>query len=261
MFSGVVDYYQHPDEPQRQPPCPATIALLVINGVIWLLQSWAFKFHGGAAMEDYFALSLPGLQHGYLWQLLTFQFMHAVPWPWHLLANSWAIFIFGRIVEPTIGWRRMLTVYFLSGVVGGLVQMLGAWLVPALFGDSGVVGASAGAFGLVASFAVLYPEEVLYLLLFFIIPLKMRATTLLWFFVGIAVFGIFYPLFAAFLPPTLGISGFMDDFFGNVAHAAHLGGIVTGFLFTRLLIQKHRRIPPIIHAPPKTSLNITPASD
>jgi membrane associated rhomboid family serine protease len=84
---------------------------------------------------------------------------------------------------------------------------------------------------------------------------------LLWFFVGVAVFGIFYPLFAAFLPPQLGIAGFMDDFFGNVAHAAHLGGIITGFLLTRQLVRTHRRVPPVIHTHAKSSLNITAAPD
>lgn len=256
MFRCMDEYGENVDEAQSRPKYPATIALLVFNGLIWLLQYWTFQFHHDFPMDDYFALSLGGLQHGYLWQLLTFQFMHALPMPWHLLMNSWAIFVFGRTVEVTIGWKRMLTVYFLSGVMGGLVQMLGTWLVPGLFGDAGVVGASAGAFGLVASFAVLYPRQKLYLLLFFVIPLKMRATTLLWLCVALAVFGILYPVFAAFLPSRLG-----DDFFGNVAHAAHLGGIIMGFLYTRQLVRSHRRVPPVIHPPAKTSLNVNPAPE
>ena len=124
--------------------------------------------------------------------------------PWHLLLNSWAIFIFGRIVEVTMGWRKMLGLYFLSGIVGGLVQMAGMALLPAWFGSGAAVGASAGAFGLVAAFSVLYPRERVYLLLFFILPLRLRAVTLLWLCIGLAVFGMVMPLFANFLPEWLG---------------------------------------------------------
>src|SRR5882724_6065831 len=170
-----------------KPRCPVTIALLVVNVLIWLLESWAYRQHPNFPIDDYFALSLDGLRHGRIWQLLTFQFMHAVPGPWHLLLNSWAIYVFGRVVEITMGKRRMLELYLSSGVVGGLVQMLGAWIFPNFFGDAGVVGASAGAFGLVAAFAVLYPRQELILLLFFILPVRLRATTLLWVSVGVGI--------------------------------------------------------------------------
>jgi membrane associated rhomboid family serine protease len=242
---------------------PATIALIVVNVIVYYgCQLFAQRFHPDFPVDNYFALSLDGLRHGYLWQLLTFQFMHGGFW--HILFNSWAIFVFGRVVEVTIGKRRMLELYFLSGVMGGLVQMLGTWLWPSLFGDAGVVGASAGAFGLVAAFAVLYPSQKLYLLLFLIIPLRMRATTLLWVSVAFALFGIMFPYLAPHVPGYLRL----DDLFGNVAHAAHLGGIITGFLFARQLVRNHRRSappvvrPPVIHSPEvKSSLNINPASE
>ncbi|HWF18650.1 MAG TPA: rhomboid family intramembrane serine protease, partial [Verrucomicrobiae bacterium] len=208
------------------------------------------------SIDKYFALSVEGLRHGYIWQLLTYQFMHAVPEPWHLLLNSWAIFVFGRIVEMTLGKKRMLWLYFLSGTLGGLVQMTGMMLLPGLFGTGAAVGASAGAFGLVAAFAMLYPRERLYVLLFFILPLRMRATTFLWVAVGLSLFGIFEPLFANSLPSFLKI----DEIFGKVAHAAHLGGIVAGALLARQWARV--RVPPrIIEVEAKTSLKTTPAPD
>ena len=79
-----------------------------------------------------------------------------------------------------------------------------------------MVGASAGAFGLVAAFAVLFPRQRLLLLLFFIIPIAMRARTLLWVSIAFAVFGIIVP-------------------FGNIGHAAHLGGILSGLVCAQLL--------------------------
>lgn len=235
---------------------PATATLLVLNGIVWLLQSWVFRSHPDFPIDNYFALSVEGLRHGYIWQLLTYQFMHAVPGPWHLLINSWMIFVFGRVVEITLGQRRMLWLYFLSGTVGGLVQMAGMAFIPRLFGMGAAVGASAGAFGLVAAFAMLYPRERLYVLLFFIIPLRMRAITFLWVGIGITLFGIFEPLFANSLPSWLR----MDEVFGNVAHAAHMGGIVVGCLLARQWARV--RVPPRIIAPEtKTSLKITPAPE
>jgi membrane associated rhomboid family serine protease len=120
--------------------------------------------------------------------------------------------------------------------------MLGTWLLPGIFGDVPVVGASAGGAGLIAAFAVLYPRQQLFLLLFMIIPLKMRATTLLWVLVVSSLVGIVVP-------------------YGNMAHAAHLGGVAMGFLYTRGLLRRHRPPPPIIETGGKSSLNINPAPD
>ena len=139
---------------------------------------------------DYFALSVDGLRHGFVWQLLTYQFMHG---GWlHLLLNCWAIYVFGREVEGTLGWKRFLTLYFSSGVIGGLFQALAGVLLGGAFAAP-VVGASAGAFGLVAAFATLYPERPLMLLLFFIIPVSMRAKFLLLFSALLTVFGHHLP--------------------------------------------------------------------
>ena len=77
---------------------------------------------------EHLALSLEGLRHGYVWQLLTFQFLHA-GWM-HLLFNLLAIYFFGRSVEFVLGRRRWLALYFLSGTIGGLVQMLLSLLIP-----------------------------------------------------------------------------------------------------------------------------------
>ena len=124
---------------------------------------------------QYFALSLAGLKSGYLWQLVTFQFMHA---GWlHLIFNSLAIFFFGRPVETALGRGRFLAVYFSSGIIGGVVQMLFALMFSSF--DAPVVGASAGAYGLVAAFAVLHWTERFTLLIYFL-PVTLRGKTLLW---------------------------------------------------------------------------------
>ena len=91
-----------------EPRISFTVALLIVNLVVFLVQSISLRFGGIEALNlqnDYFALSLPGMSHGYIWQLLTFQFMHA---GWlHLLCNSLAIFFFGRSIETALGGKKL----------------------------------------------------------------------------------------------------------------------------------------------------------
>jgi membrane associated rhomboid family serine protease len=215
---------------------PATFGLLAVNICVYVVQYHWLSQYSEARFEDRFALSLDGLRAGHIWQLLSYQFLHA-GW-FHILVNSWAIFVFGRVVEQTLGWRRMLGLYFLSGVMGGLLQMAGSWLWPALFGDPSVVGASAGAFGLVAAFAALFPRQQLLMLLFFVIPVAMRARTLLGLSIVLAVFGIAYPalrpLLHRYTSPAVR-NDVLDPLFLNIGHAAHLGGLLTGFVCALVL--------------------------
>ena len=100
----------------------ATVVLLVVNVVAFILQNVLYRF-STFPVDDWFALSVGGLRHGFVWQLLTYQFMHG---GWlHLLLNCWAIYVFGREVEETLGRNSFLTLYFPSGVIGGLVPGAG----------------------------------------------------------------------------------------------------------------------------------------
>jgi len=213
------DYMRQPvyrDRPAL-PPLSFTVALLIVNVAVFLIQLLASNsFSAVEVAYGYFALSLAGLKHGFVWQLLTFQFMHA-GW-FHLIFNSLAIFFFGRPVEAALGRRHFLTLYLSSGIIGGLVQMLFAALIPNYF-DAPVVGASAGASGLVAAFAILHWEERFQLLLYFI-PVSMKGKTLLAVSLALA--------FAGMLIPN-----------STIANAAHLGGILAGGFYVRLIIQSH----------------------
>jgi membrane associated rhomboid family serine protease len=192
----------------------ATLCIIVANVIAFLLQMFASLLFAKFPIYDYLALSVEGLRHGYIWQLVSFQFMHG---GWlHLIFNCLAIYMFGGQVEEALGRKSFLTLYFLSGIVGGLVQILAGVLFRGAFAAS-VVGASAGAFGLVAAFARLYPEESITNLLFFVIPITMRAKYLLVFLGVIAVVGVLIPA-------------------GNIAHAAHLGGMITGIVFVRFVV-------------------------
>jgi membrane associated rhomboid family serine protease len=207
--------------PAFGPAWSATVVLLVVNVVAFILQNVLYTFFPGFRTDAYLALSVDGLRHGFAWQLLTYQFMHG---GWlHLLLNCWAIYVFGREIEVTLGWKPFLTLYFSSGIIGGLFQALAGVLLRGAFAAP-VVGASAGVFGLVSAFSVLYPERSLTLLLFFIIPVSMRAKYLLLFSALLTVFGIIFPK-------------------DNIAHAAHLGGMLTGIVFVRYAMHWHWRWP------------------
>jgi membrane associated rhomboid family serine protease len=191
----------------------ATLFLIVANLVAFGAQCLAYGYPLRIFPGDHFALSVAGLRHGEVWQLLTFQFMHGGLL--HLLFNCFAIFMFGRSVEEALGRKSFLSLYFAAGVIGGLFQAMAG----AIFGGrfaAPVVGASAGAFGLIAAFAVLYPQRPLTVFVFFI-PINMRARTLLVVSIVLAIVGIIFPI-------------------QNVADAAHLGGILTGVLFVRWAI-------------------------
>jgi len=199
------DYMRQPDYGGRR--VSFTVALLMVNAAVFVLQLLASHSLTGLEIQDnYFALSLAGLEHGYMWELLTFQFMHA-GWM-HILFNSLAIYFFGRPVEAALGRRHFLTLYLASGVIGGLVQMLFGYWLPS-FGTA-VVGASAGAMGLIAAFAILHWTERFTLLIYFF-PVSMTSLVL---------------AFVGMLTPNSGI-----------ANAAHLGGILTGGFYVRLFIQ------------------------
>jgi membrane associated rhomboid family serine protease len=212
------DYMRQPA--YKEPLLTLTIWLLLLNAACFAVK-WMISISNPNSInfvQHYLALSLEGLKQGFVWQFLTYQFLHVGFW--HLLFNCLAIFFFGRSVETIVGGPRFLALYFSSGIIGGVVQMLFALGSPQHFGGS-VVGASAGASGLVAAFAVLSWQERFTLLIYFI-PVNMTGRTLFWASVALAVVGI--------------LSGMITPG-SHIANAAHLGGILTGFLYVRHIIQ------------------------
>src|ERR1017187_7813843 len=219
------DYMRQPEfEEQRWRPnlrlrWSWTTVLLAAYALVFLAELIMARFASGNHFFSYLALSREGITNGYVWQLITYQFMHA---GWlHLLLNCWAIYVFGRELELLLGGRRFLALTFSSGIIGGVFQVLTAMVWPALF-DGPVVGASACAFGLVAAFAMIFPERELTMLIFFVIPVRMRAKTLLIFSAVLAVAGVVLSAL------HLG---------SNVANAAHLGGMAMGWFYVKKILK------------------------
>src|SRR5580704_10826182 len=94
-----------------------TINLIILLVVLFVIQS-CLMFYGGLPLDEWFGLSVHGIREWKLWQLLTFQFLHATPWPWHLLFNCIGLYFLGRSVEEALGRREFFKLYLASGICG-----------------------------------------------------------------------------------------------------------------------------------------------
>lgn len=195
---------------------PPTIqALIVANVLAYLVEMTV-----GAPLVNALALWVnPGAPlAGVLaapWQLVTYSFLHANVL--HLALNMFGLFMFGSDVERVWDGPRVLLAYFAAVLTGAIAQILAA----ALTGGGGpVIGASAGVFGLMLCYALMFPHRRVMLLF---PPIPMSARTMV---VAYAV-----------LELTLGVTGTA----AGVAHFAHLGGLVGGWLAYRFGWRLSRR--------------------
>jgi len=188
---------------------PVVKKLLIANGAIFVLQ---FMLPGDMLIR-YFAL-FPNqiITQFALWQLVSYMFLHGNLW--HIFFNMFTLFMFGREVERYFGSKKFIQFYALTGISGGICHILFNWgaTIP-------VVGASAAIYGVLVAFAVLFPHRVITLLLFFILPIQLKARTLVLVFVGLSLF--------------MGLQSQLYGTSESVAHLAHLGGALAGYLYLR----------------------------
>ena len=191
---------------QRWSRVSAVGILIALNVGIFLYQS--LRPDLDEQLLDLYALSSEGIEQGRWWQLVTHAFLHGNIW--HLLFNMAGLWFAGRIVERVMGTGRFLALYMACAVAGGLAQVLlegGRFLL---------LGASGAVCGTILAFATIFPEAQIVMLLFFVIPLRLRAKYLGW---GLTGSSLLFLLLR--FEPWIG-------------HAAHLGGCVTGYLLARL---------------------------
>ena len=184
--------------------------LLIANGLMFALQ---FLFWPTPNLL--FALWPAATDNFYPWQLVTYGFLHSTSNYYHIIFNMLALWMFGRDLERIMGAKRFAIYWFACVIGAGFVQMLAAQVT-----GSGVptVGASGGVFGLLLAFALVFPNRTVVLL---IPPIPMKAK----------YFVLLYGLLTLYLGASGGSS--------NVAHFAHLGGMLFGFLL--ILYWKSRR--------------------
>jgi membrane associated rhomboid family serine protease len=183
------------------PMPPVTQALLLINVAAFCVQ----YFLGPMFTR---VLALWPLGAGFLpWQLVSYAFLHGGFA--HLFFNMLGLWMFGSELERLWGPKRYLQFYFASVLTAALTQLLVAALTGAIYPT---VGASGGLFGLLLAFGMMFPNRTI-VPLFPPIPMKAK--------VFVAIFGGLELLF--------GVTGTME----GVAHFAHLGGMLGGFLMIR----------------------------
>ncbi|OGV65196.1 MAG: hypothetical protein A3K19_24230 [Lentisphaerae bacterium RIFOXYB12_FULL_65_16] len=190
----------------------------VVKPLIWA-NLLVFLLTGAGGNER--ALQLV-LLHPYLiqkmeyWRLVTYMFAHGGFL--HILFNMWGLYLFGRPLERLIGLRRFAVLYFVSGIIGGLVWLLANWNGGHVLADAhgnvlrisgGLIGASGAVFGVMMAAAIAYPNQVV-VLLFPPIPMRLK--------MFVAAFALVEVLMA------------LNEGQGEIAHIAHLGGIVGGIL-------------------------------
>lgn len=154
----------------------------------------------------------------HVWQLVTYMFMHGGFL--HLFFNMFALWMFGCIVENTMGTRRYALYYLACGIGAGLFQEA-AQLVQFYttaessiegFGTWTTVGASGAVYGILLAFGMSYPDERIFI---FPLPLPIKAK---WLVIGYAAIEVYMAIKAS------------DD---GVAHLAHLGGMAVGYMLMR----------------------------
>jgi membrane associated rhomboid family serine protease len=181
---------------------PLTKSLLIANVVVFLLQQAL-----GDSFSALIALWPLGSGEFMPWQLVTYAFAHASLT--HIAFNMYGLWMFGAELERVWGPRRLAVFYFVSVLTAAIAQLA----VSALLGsDAPTLGASGGLFGLLVGFAMLFPQRRIVLL---IPPIPMPA----WVFV--TLYGV--------IALTLGVTGTQ----AGVAHFAHLGGLLGGWLVIR----------------------------
>jgi len=205
-------------EPQQRGPRAWSVVtwLIVINVAVYVLQ-WVLA-------PGYFLIETPGgsIPRGYtsweelkawkIWTLLTYMFAHGNLL--HLAVNMFVLYFAGRNVLAMLGQRHFLVIYFGGGLLGAFAQISFGLLIGR---ESFLIGASAGVVAAVIAMAALIPEQKVYLLLFFVIPIRMKMKTLAIVFIAIDVAMLVAELVG---PWSFGI--------GNLAH---LGGALFGWLY------------------------------
>jgi membrane associated rhomboid family serine protease len=175
------------------PLTPWVLRLLAANVVLFLLTMVSPALSRAMMFVPVLILEHP-------WTLVTYMFVHAGIW--HLFFNMLALVFFGPRVEVEMGERDFLLLYTVSGMTGGLLSFVSPW--------TPIVGASGALYGIMMAYAYFWPRAQIFL--WGVLPVEAR--WLVVFMTGLSLYGGFRGL---------------DD----IAHFAHLGGFLGGYVFLR----------------------------
>ena len=217
---------------------PITLKLIIANFVVWLACA---ILPIGDAIREYGMLYWVGSEKFHVYQFFTYMFLHADFS--HMFFNMFSLWIFGRTLEVDLGHKKFLTYFFVCGVGAALLHtgvtalewlniksqiateaasygLTAGQLASRIVTNHAMLGASGAVMGVVMSFGVLHPNAMV-MLMFPPIPMKAK-----WFVVVFLVIEF-----------SAGVVGVKD----SIAHFAHLGGMLWGWLLLRYW-KKHHQI-------------------
>ena len=212
------DYMRQASQPEnrRQTGLACLFALIAINVLAFLLT-----LSPNESAHEHLFLNMENFEGGMFWQPLTAMFMHADFQ--HILFNMWGLYIFGGIVAPRLGGGAFLALYLTTGLLGNFLWMASELLFPPEY-SAYLCGASGAVMGITAAAALLAPETRM-LMLFIPFPIKLRTLAI--------VFLV--------LELLLQFTGTQQ----HVAHMAHIGGLVAGYVFLKIFFRREIRWDPL----------------
>ena len=227
---------------------PVAVKNIIIINIVMMLAAFANQ----SLMSDNFALYFPASPFFKIWQPITYMFMHGGFF--HLFFNMYTLVIFGTVLERVWGAKKFLLFYFVTGIGAALVHMGVQWIQyenalsaagltasdAALWAEQiaqsvkagaqsvpvwsvtlfvPTVGASGAIYGILMGYAMLYPDSIMRLIF---PPVALKAKWFVLIFAGLEL--------------LLG----MSSTGGGIAHFAHLGGLIFGFLLLMYWKKKHK---------------------
>lgn len=187
----------------------ATLYLLITIFLVFLFQNLFPE------IEEYFSL-IPALSLYEPWRIFTSMFLHADIF--HLLVNSYVLFVFGIELEKRVGSKKFLEIYFASGVFASIFYSLIAIFVDPY---TPAVGASGAIYGIIGALAIIAPTLLVFV---YFVPIPLL------------LFAIFYAILE-----FLGTIFFAFGAKSAIAYAAHFGGILIGFIYGKKIRNSLRK--------------------
>lgn len=219
-----MSYYSYENRGGFMSRVPVAVKNIIIINILVMIMTYLNE----TLMVEKFALFYPTSPFFHWWQPVTHMFMHGGFW--HILFNMYTLYIFGSALERVWGPKKFLIFYFVTGIGAAAIHtgvewiQMQNWITQAAEGSQSALvsihqlkmtptlGASGAIYGVLMGYALLYPDSML-VLFFPPIPIKAKWMVL---------------IFAA-IELVTGVTGTG----GGIAHFAHLGGLIFGFILIR----------------------------
>ncbi len=190
-----------------------TYILIFLCIIVFLGELTYSQIYGTGAISEFLKQNgfyLENLLEGNFHSFLTSIFLHSSPG--HLILNMFALFFFGRVVEENLGWKKMLLIFIISGIVGN-IAVLFANVIGIMPSGIPVVGASAAIFGIMGTAMLIKPFHFVFYPYLIPVPLVL-----------VAVLYALYNIVDFMLVLTLAKES-------SISYISHIGGLVTGMVF------------------------------